>query len=101
MYYLIITILLLISVFTLFLGILRNKWVYKRRIEWNEKADKALRFAARNDEKLTYSFIIRCFDAFVSYDKMVLMFWVWDFDKFVKDEEAYNYVNKWFPIDVS
>ena len=88
-----ISILIVILFFSI-LFLIRNEWVYKRRIEFNSAIFNFRRNLITQDYNLYKQLPdYRAFtNAVYSYNRMLFYFWIWDFDKLVANQKLYNMI---------
>ena len=90
--------LILVLLFCVYM-LIRNEWVFKKKMWWNEKVHRANRNFIRSGEALEQGVLPDWFkwpyDGLFDYGKMMSKFWCWDVNKMIADEEAYDFVVKW------
>lgn len=81
-----------ITLLIAFFILIRNEWVYRVKEKFRKKTRKVFDHLILNGKYLDREFMDRCYDFTENYFKMIAKFWIWKKEKFVKDEEAYNFI---------
>ena len=86
--------LLLIFITTCVYMLIRNRWVYNRRIRWiNFVRDYQIKLIKDGDYKNLYKYSFDdLIEATAPYLEMYLQFWEWRVSRFIKDRELFDLV---------
>ena len=85
----------------LFIGIIgcgymlvRNDWVLKKQLGWSNTVSDYLKHLVRNHQNhVDHNLIYQCHQNTVSdFQYMMKKFWIWDFEKFILDQELYDMI---------
>jgi hypothetical protein len=93
MYILFLLWVILVS-FTIFLQI-RNKWLLKKKREWNDKVYVVMiNWVETSDVRHEYMSYDELYGCIYSFDKMMVRFWVFDLRKMCSDTDIFDLVEE-------
>lgn len=83
------------SLITSFLVVMsiRNNWTYKWQKRFNDAVGDYLINEVQTNFDNYHDVTFERKDAYASYFKMMAMFWVWDYKKFIYDYRVYDRLN--------
>lgn len=72
--------------------LIRNNWVYKRRVKWNEMVYKYHENLISQNVRFNPNSYHEIYNAINSYNEMLYRFWRWDLSYFIKDQEKFDLI---------